>query len=280
MSEATQPQHILNQHINLITEDGLQYLDIQHPKAQAKISLFGAHLLDFTPSQQDPLIWLSNTAIFDGKRAIRGGVPVCWPWFGPADDKKLPSHGFARNSLWTLAHYQADEDSCTIQLSLSDSSQTRAVWPFKFQLTAEFIINEEITINLITENTDSQVMPYGGALHSYLNISDTSAITITGVIANDIVIKEEVDQAFDVFSEQIIIKDQQAEREIQITNEGNNAVVVWNPWREKARAFADMPDDGYKTMLCIEPAIIKPAISIEPGNKHTLSTTIAVLAKL
>ena len=274
MPSAINNSETVNQYIQLTTENGLQYLNIHHPKAQAKISLFGAHLIEFIPAQQDPLIWLSDTAVFDGKRAIRGGVPICWPWFGPAEDTTLPAHGFARNSLWQLANVQADKDSCTIQLSLSDTDQTRAIWPFKFQLTAEFIIAETLTINLITHNTDNREMPYGGALHSYLPISDTSAISIHGVTEKELRIAEEVDQVFDVFAEHITIKDRQAHRDIQVTNTGNNAVVVWNPWQERAKAFTDMPDDGYKTMLCIESAITKPKVMVAAGEQHTLSTKI------
>lgn len=274
MPSAINISETINQYIQLTSENGLQYLNIQHPKAQAKISLFGAHLIDFTPTQQQPLIWLSDTAVFDGTRAIRGGVPICWPWFGPAENTTLPAHGFARNSLWRLVNVQADAERCTIQLSLSDTAKTRAIWPFKFQLTAEFIISEELTINLTTKNTDSQVMPYGGALHSYLKISDTSAISIHGVSESELAIAEEVDQIFDVFAKQITVKDKQAKRNIQITNAGNNAVVVWNPWQARAQAFTDMPDDGYKSMLCIESAITEPKVIIVAGEQHTLSTTI------
>ena len=275
MPSAINHSETINQYIQLTTENGLQYLNIQHPKAQAKISLFGAHLIEFIPAQQDPLIWLSDTAVFDGKRAIRGGVPICWPWFGPAEDATLPAHGFARNSLWQLANVQADEDGCTIQLSLSDTEETRTIWPFKFQLTAEFIIAETLTINLITNNINEHNIPYGGALHSYLNISDTSAVSISGVTAHDLTITEEVDQVFDVFSQQITVRDKQAEREIRVTNAGNNAVVVWNPWQIRAKAFTDMPDNSYKTMLCIESAITEPKVMIAAGEQHTLSTTIA-----
>lgn len=280
----------LTEHINLITSNGLKYLTIAHPKAQASISLFGAHLLDFTPTGSKPLIWISDDAIFNGVKAIRGGVPICWPWFGPAKQsptvqplaqtKDFPSHGFARNSHWQLLSNQSDDDGCHIRLQLKDSPESQRLWPHSFNLIAEFIIKETLTINLITSNTGNDSFDYSSALHSYFKISQPDAILVNG-LDKDNQLPRKLDAHVDIVCENpsstITLDDAQAQHQINIENEGNNAMVVWNPWEAGAKAFADMPDDGYQTMFCLEPTIIgKKAVTVAAGSSHTLTTTLSV----
>ncbi|MDX2320612.1 MAG: D-hexose-6-phosphate mutarotase [Moritella sp.] len=281
----------LTEHINLITSNGLKYLHITHPKAHARLSLFGAHLLSFIPANSAPVIWMSDDAIFNGVKAIRGGVPICWPWFGPAQEsptvqplaqtKNFPSHGFARNSHWQLLDSQSDADSCCVRLQLTSSSETKRLWPHEFNLIAEFIISDTLTINLLTENTGNSSFDYGGALHSYFQISQPDAIQVQGLDKNNLeprTLVGDVDIVCANPTATITLEDKQLQRKIAITNEGNNAMVVWNPWQSGAKAFVDMPDDGYQTMFCLEPAIIgKQAVTVAPGASHTLTTKLSVV---
>ncbi|MFT5805890.1 MAG: glucose-6-phosphate 1-epimerase [Moritella dasanensis] len=282
----------LTEHINLVTSKGLKYLHITHPKAQARISLFGAHLLSFTPANSAPVIWMSDDAIFNGVKAIRGGVPICWPWFGPAKEsptvqplaqtKDFPSHGFARNNHWQLLDSQSTADSCRVRLQLMPSPEAKRLWLHDFNLIAEFIISESLTLNLITENTGNSSFDYGGALHSYFQISQPDAIQVHGLDNNNPApraLTGDVDIICENPATTITLEDNQLQRRIDINNEGNNAMVVWNPWQAGAKAFADMPDDGYQTMFCLEPAIIgKKAVTVAPGTSHTLTTKLSVTA--
>ncbi|WP_017220374.1 D-hexose-6-phosphate mutarotase [Moritella dasanensis] len=282
----------LTEHINLVTSKGLKYLHITHPKAQARISLFGAHLLSFTPANSAPVIWMSGDAIFNGVKAIRGGVPICWPWFGPAKEsptvqplaqtKNFPSHGFARNNHWQLLDSQSTADSCRVRLQLMPSPEAKRLWLHDFNLIAEFIISESLTLNLITENTGNSSFDYGGALHSYFQISQPDAIQVHGLDNNNPApraLTGDVDIICENPATTITLEDNQLQRRIDINNEGNNAMVVWNPWQAGAKAFADMPDDGYQTMFCLEPAIIgKKAVTVAPGTSHTLTTKLSVTA--
>ncbi|QUM77526.1 D-hexose-6-phosphate mutarotase [Moritella sp. 24] len=280
----------LTEHINLITSNGLKYLSIAHPKATASISLFGAHLLSFTPTNSAPVIWMSDDAIFNGVKAIRGGVPICWPWFGPAKEsptvqplaktQEYPSHGFARNSHWQLLSSQSNDDSCLIRLQLTDSPESKRLWPHSFNLIAEFIISDTLTINLTTYNTGNDNFDYSSALHSYFQISHPDAVSVDGLdqsTQTPRTLTGEVDIVCENPSATIALHDEQLQHTINIENEGNNVMVVWNPWESGAKAFADMPDDGYKTMFCLEPTIIgKKAVTVTAGHSHTLTTTLSV----
>jgi len=280
----------LTEHIQLVTSNGLKYLHVAHPKAAAHISLFGAHLLSFTPTSSAPVIWMSDDAIFNGVKAIRGGVPICWPWFGPAKDsptvqplaqtQDFPSHGFARNHHWQLLESQSNDDACHIRLQLTESPESKRLWPHSFNLIAEFIISDTLTINLTTHNTGNDSFDYGGALHSYFQISQPDAISVVG-LDNDAQTTRTLDGDIDIVCENpsaiITLNDKQHQHQIKIKNEGNNAMVVWNPWEAGAKAFVDMPDDGYQTMFCLEPAIIgKNAVTVAAGASHTLTTILSV----
>lgn len=286
MSQHSTP---VNQYINLVSKDGLDYLTVNHPKASAEISLFGGHLLSYVPVNEKPVIWLSDNAIFDGKKAIRGGVPICWPWFGPAtnnpplsanpnDINDLPSHGFARNSVWRLEDTSTDETQCKITLSLSDSPASLSIWPHKFKLLIEFIIAEELSITLTTHNLNDHAIEYGGTIHTYLHISSPESVSVAGFTSKDLEVDNEIDQIFnrDAIADQIDVLDSQYQRKITTQYTGNNTVVLWNPWIEKAKAFMDMPDNGYQQMLCVEPTITAQSVTIPAGESHQLGTVISV----
>ncbi|KXO14178.1 Aldose 1-epimerase family protein YeaD [Moritella sp. JT01] len=280
----------LTEHIQLVTSNGLKYLHVAHPKATAHISLFGAHLLSFTPASSAPVIWMSDDAIFNGVKAIRGGVPICWPWFGPAKDsptvqplaqtQDFPSHGFARNNHWQLLESKSNNNACRIRLQLTESPESKRLWPHSFNLIVEFIISDTLTINLTTHNTGNHSFDYGGALHSYFQISQPDAVSVAG-LDNDTQTTCTLDGYIDIVyknpSTVITLNDKQHQHQIKIKNEGNNAMVVWNPWEAGAKAFVDMSDDGYQTMFCLEPAIIgKNAVTVAAGASHTLTTILSV----
>ncbi|PKH09484.1 D-hexose-6-phosphate mutarotase [Moritella sp. Urea-trap-13] len=282
----------LTEHISLVTSKGLKYIHITHPKAHTRISLFGAHLLSFTPANSASVIWMSDDAIFNGVKAIRGGVPICWPWFGPAKEsptvqplaqtKDFPSHGFARNNHWQLLDSQSNADSCRVRLQLAPNPETKRLWQHDFNLIAEFIISDTLTLNLITENTGNSSFDYSGALHSYFQISQPNAIQVHGLDKSNPeprTLTGDVDIICANPAATITLEDNKLQHKININNAGNNAMVVWNPWQAGAKAFVDMPDDGYQTMFCLEPAIIgNNAVTVAPGTSHTLTTKLSVTA--
>ena len=284
----------LSDSVTLKTDpQGYEFIIIGHQKFDAAFALNGGHLIHFQHKQQAPLIYLSKTAMFSDDKAIRGGVPICWPWF--AKPKKelgenLSFHGFARVNKWVITAINEDADGVNIDFSLASNKKTKAIWDHDFLLTLKVSLNDSIQMSLITENTGLTEFTYGGALHTYLHIANIDQCTISGLAENytdsldagknkkapaTIAITEELDSIHQVNQGDIIVTDNGNQRNIMVTNSGNDSVVAWNPWIKKTATLEDMPNDGYKTMLCIESTITAAdGVLVNPGQKHVLTTTI------
>ncbi|PSV22675.1 D-hexose-6-phosphate mutarotase [Photobacterium leiognathi subsp. mandapamensis] len=277
----------LADHVTVCEYQGINIIRVIHPLAEAGISLHGGHLIWFKPTDEKDLIWLSENAIFDPAKAIRGGIPVCWPWFGQAG---TPSHGFARTSQWTLLEHRENEHGVIVSLQLEDNDDTRAIWPYKFNNVLTFEIGRELKVSLTSTNTDSQPWSYSGALHTYFDIADINNVEITGMgpsyldstqqgkacNGDDVLtFSGETDRVYNQPEATITINDKNNQRNILVTNEGNNAAVIWNPWQELSINMADMADNSFETMVCVESTIHTPSIELAPGQSHTLATTVA-----
>ncbi|WP_318435562.1 D-hexose-6-phosphate mutarotase [Photobacterium leiognathi] len=276
----------LSDHVTVCEYQGISIIRVIHPLAEAGISLHGGHLIWFKPAGEKDIIWLSENAEFDTQKAIRGGIPVCWPWFGKAG---TPSHGFARTSQWTLQEHRENENGVIVSLQLEDNEETRAIWPHKFNNVLTFEIGTELKVSLTSTNTDSQPWSYGGALHTYFDIADINNIEITGMGSTyldstqqgkaceggDILtFTSETDRVYTQPEATITINDKNNERNILVTNEGHNAAVIWNPWQELSISMGDMADNSFETMVCVESTIHQPSIELAPGQSHTLATTV------
>ncbi|WP_419209455.1 D-hexose-6-phosphate mutarotase [Photobacterium leiognathi subsp. mandapamensis] len=276
----------LSDHVTVCEYQGISIIRVIHPLAEAGISLHGGHLIWFKPAGEKDIIWLSENAEFDTQKAIRGGIPVCWPWFGKAG---TPSHGFARTSQWTLQEHRENENGVIVSLQLEDNDETRAVWPHKFNNVLTFEIGTELKVSLTSTNTDSQPWSYGGALHTYFDIADINNIEITGMGATYLdrtqqgkacegggvlTFTSETDRVYTQPEATITINDKNNERNILVTNEGHNAAVIWNPWQELSISMGDMADNSFETMVCVESTIHQPSIELAPGQSHTLATTV------
>ena len=276
-----------------IDTNGYEFVIINHDKFDAAFTLHGAHLIHFQVKQQPPLIYLSKAALFDDKKAIRGGVPVCWPWFGNTEEsisKKLPGHGFARISKWQMSIINETTDAIQLEFSLSANEATKAIWDHEFTLTLRASLSDHVELTLITENTGSDTFSYGGALHTYLCVADITQCSIDGLAATysdsldagklknaekTLPVNGPIDAIYAVNEGDVIVNDPKNGRQITVNNTGNDSVVVWNPWVAGSAAFADLPDDGYQTMMCIESAITsKQGVLVQPGLSHTLKTVI------
>lgn len=273
--------------------NGLPILKIQSPLCEAMISLHGGHLIQFKPAGQQEVIWLSNKAIFSEEKAIRGGVPICWPWFGQIGS---PSHGFARTSHWQLLDYEETGQAVTVRLKLSASKQTRTLWPHDFSAILTFTMSSTLRINLEMINTGETPWQWSGALHTYFNIAEATETWITGMgssysdslknglpceSSEALIINQSIDRIYTDSDETVSIHDQGHQRIITVRNQGHNSVVIWNPWKDNSRSMGDMSDDGYETMVCVEATQYTKDLTsgalLMPGEKHQLSTEISVI---
>ncbi|WP_299732741.1 D-hexose-6-phosphate mutarotase [uncultured Endozoicomonas sp.] len=273
--------------------NNLSILKIQSSLCEAAISLHGGHLLQFKPAGEKDIIWLSDKAIYSPEKAIRGGIPVCWPWFGTIGS---PSHGFARISPWQLMNWQESEEAVVITLGLSASEQTKAIWPHEFSATLTFRLSASLKTTLTVTNTGATPWRWSGALHSYFQIAEATETSITGAgkdyidslqsvdkckSTGDLLINQSIDRVYTTPDESIIIHDKENQRRLSIRNTGSNAAVIWNPWDEISKGMADMDDDGYKTMVCVESTNfadnLESGTLLSPEETHQLTTEISIL---
>ena len=277
----------LSDNVTACEYQGINIIRVIHPLAEAGISLHGGHLLWFKPQGEKDIIWLSEKAIFDQSKAVRGGIPICWPWFGQAG---TPSHGFARTSQWSLLEHRENENGVIVSLALEDNEETYAIWPHKFKNVLTFEVGQELKVSLTSTNTDNQPWSYSGALHTYLDIANINNIDITGMGPNyldstqqgraceggtTLTFTSETDRVYTQPESTITINDKNNNREILVTNEGHNAAVIWNPWQALSISMSDMADNSFETMVCVESTIHQPNIELAPGQSHTLATTIS-----
>jgi D-hexose-6-phosphate mutarotase len=273
---------------------GLPTILVDNGAASAEITLLGAHILSFTPKGQRDLLWVSPASPFAPGVAIRGGVPLCWPWFGPhASNPELPLHGFARTADWELRAITADGPGQTcVTLALSDSSASRALWNCRFTLQLQVTIGRTLEIALTTRNDDSQPFTISQAIHTYFNISHVDHVTITGYDGvnyvdkvgggnqparqtGDINVNREIDAVFQNCPGPSDIVDTGFKRRVTIAKQGSNSAVVWNPWIEKAKKLSGYTPEAYQTMVCVETCnALDDARTIQPGREHCLKAII------
>lgn len=271
---------------------GLPVAEISTPLATASVALHGAHVLSWQPAGQAPVIWVSKAAIFELGKPVRGGVPLCWPWFGPLADK--PMHGFVRTMVWQVRGAELDASGqLVLRLGISDDASTRALWDFAFDLELVVTVGSTLTIALTTRNTGATPLSINQALHTYFATSDIHQTTVQGLaggsyinkVQNFAVCQQEGDVTFTGETDRIytdttadsVIVDGVTGRRIRITKQGSASTVVWNPWSEKEKNIVDMAAGEHRQMLCVETCNAGPdSISIPAGGAHTLAATISV----
>ena len=270
---------------------------IQNPQCLGRISIRGGQVLGWQPNGHSPVLWVSPGAIFSPGKSIRGGVPVCWPWFAnhPTDTLK-PMHGFARIRDWRLEGVQNMGGVTLASLKLPAHQHDRELWPYSSRPTLNIALSDMLSLRLSLTNTDPEPIVISQALHTYFNVSDIGAIRISGldgknfydkvtnshdhIQSGDVVFAGELDRIYTHGEGQVELNDPGLKRTIAINQKGGNSIVVWNPWVEKAGHLGDMgPATSYRSMVCIETgSVADGAFTLEPGATHTLETTISVKA--
>lgn len=275
----------------------LPFVRLHGDHADGTIALQGATTTGYEPSGSAPVLWISRASHYAPDRAIRGGIPLCWPWFGPhPSDPSKPQHGFVRTRPWTVLGASVAADGATeVRLGLDDSAETRALWPHAFRLALTVQVGASLHVALDTHNTGDEPFTFTGALHSYFDVADATAITIDGLDRcsyvdqvdarrvklqqGPVTISAETDRVYQDTTATCTIDDPTRGRRIKIAKEGSRSTVVWNPWRDKAQRMADFGDDEYLRMVCVEVAnALDHAVTLAPGAQHRLATTISVEA--
>ena len=255
----------------------------------AKITLQGAQVFSWVPVGEQPVIWLSEQAVFAPAKSLRGGIPVCWPWFGAHGSRKdVPAHGYARTVKWSVRETKLLEDgSISLVFVLDTDAKQRDMWPHDCELQLQMTIGNSLDLSLVTINTGKQSFTISEALHTYFAVGDVRQVQIQGLDNTDyldkvdgftqkrqrgaITISNEVDRVYVDTESECVIEDASWQRRIHIRKRGSRSTVVWNPWQEKADAMGDLGTQGYLSMLCVESAnAMHNAIDIAAGERHAM----------
>lgn len=254
----------------------------------------GAHAWAWQPEGAEPVLWLSEKSIREPGRPIRGGVPVCFPWFGAGRNGGLqPGHGFARLHGWRRVRGEDAAEGAVAVYELDDTlTGEQPNWPHRYhaELTVRFGATE-LVLELRVRNTGSEEFTYEEALHTYLAVGDIREATVTGLEeatyfdkvtgdrktqAGAITFTTETDRLFRSTGT-VVLNDPVLGRTLTVTKENSANTIVWNPWAEKAAAMPDFGDDEWLSMVCIEAGnAVENAITLRPGEEHRLTQRIAL----
>lgn len=259
--------------------------------ASALVSLFGGQVLSWTPPGGAERLYLSPDAVFDGKTPIRGGIPVCFPQF--ADLGTLPAHGFARTRNWSVVTERGSKDYALVTLGLTDDEATRALWPHAFSAELSILLEESrLDLEFEVTNTGDGDLEFTAALHTYLAVREVEESRLEGLhgfsfrdktdanrIKRDsgdvLLIEGETDRVYHDVQRPVLLREY--DRSLGINADGFPDVVVWNPWIERSAAIADLPDDAFRHMLCVEAAAARQPVRLAPGESWWGRQTLVAL---
>ena len=254
----------------------------------------GAHVMEWQPRGERPVVFTSSAAVYAQDTAIRGGVPVCFPWFGPGREPGAPyGHGFARTTTWTQVGNEVTDEAQTVTYRLSHDDATDDYWPHAYWalLTARF--GAELTVSLSVTNLDEVAFSYEAALHTYLCVDDIRQVRVDGLDGVDYVdktadmqvVRQAGPVAFDGLVDRVYaspgpvrVVDPAGGREVTVATEGARQLVVWNPGEEKAAGLPDLGPGEWERFVCVEAGcVLGDAVELAPGDTHVLATTIGVV---
>jgi len=270
-------------------DNGFIIADIQNSNSTGSIALQGAHLLSWTPAAEKPVIWISGEAEFAKGKSIRGGIPICWPWFGAhTSQPSWPAHGFARTSLWQVSSTRSLENGDNSISLILNTTGNNPMWPWQCSCELTVRLGSELEIEITTTNNSHENITISQALHTYFAIGDIHQTSVHGLNGRPyldkpegfrrkqqfgpIIFNHEVDRVYLQTPDECLIEDQDTGRMISIEKSGSDSTIVWNPWADRAAEMGDLGENGYKSMLCVESAnAAEDVVLILPGGTHTLA---------
>ncbi len=260
--------------------------------SKGEVYLHGGHVTSWKPTHAEEVLFLSGHTNWNSSKAIRGGVPICFPWFGPKDQPGAPQHGFARIREWQLERISEEGGGVLVEVSDRSDEQSRQLWPFDYVLTHRVIFGETLKMELVVRNTGTKPFVFEEAQHSYFQVGKVQEIAIDGLsnryVLNKIdgktrkqhgkiTFQAETDLVYFDTADNIAIIDLLLKRRITISKTNSKSTVIWNPWSEKARALSDLGDDEWQTMVCVETCNIRNnVVRLAPGESHMMGTEITV----
>jgi len=267
---------------------GLEYVDIDTPLCKARIFMQGAQIDLFQPKGEKPLLWVSSADDYQPGSGIRGGIPICWPWFGMTDNPDWPQHGFARTSLWTLESVQMHSEAVELKFALAITEENQQYWPHDTRVEVIFTLSETLTVSLINTNLGNEPVSLTQALHTYLPINDIHQLTASGFEGSQyiefgegpyqqqgdkVTFEKETDRVYTQLSQSQLLHT--PDGIIQVSRENSQSAVLWNPWIDKSQRLSRFNSDDYLSMVCLEAAnVLEDKVTLLPNESHTLTTKV------
>ena len=276
----------------VVGNGGLIKAVISTPEASGEIYLHGGHVTSWMPKDAGEVLYLSPNSLFEDGRAIRGGIPVCFPWFGDkADDPAAPAHGFVRTKEWQLESVELAGEDVVVSMSTQSDDSTRKWWPFDFRLTCRASFGAQLTIELIVTNIGKSPFAFEEALHAYFAVNDAETAVVRGldgtryldktdkfiekIQSGDLHFSAETDRVYLDTTNEVELLDPSGKRSIAVQKQDSSATVVWNPWTEKSSALKDLGAGEWKKFACIETTNVGPfAVTLGPGESHTMACVV------
>jgi len=275
-------------------DGGLSKVRITSPAAVGEMYLHGAHVTSWKPRDGEEVLFVSSQSQWEHGHAIRGGVPICFPWFGDkVGDTSAPAHGFVRAKAWQLEAIVQDGDAVIVSMFTESDETTRKWWPAEFRLVYRATFGLSLSLELVLTNTGTTPLTFEEALHTYHRVGRVEKVRLQGLDTvryldktdsnrektqrGDIVVASETDRVYMGTRHEIELEDPSLHRRTQVTKENSLTTVVWNPWVQKARTLSDFGDDEWTQMICIETSNVSNfAVDLGPGQQHKMRATVRV----
>jgi D-hexose-6-phosphate mutarotase len=278
--------------------DHLVVAEVSNAFSKASICLQGAQVLSWQPATtEQPVIWMSPDAKYAPNIAIRGGVPICWPWFGAhAENDKLPAHGFARTQAWQVKGTRSlDDGSTELSLTLPINASLHKIWPHQAQLDMLVNVGRNLKIAIVTRNLGNTDFKITEALHTYFQVSDIAQVEVEGLDGvhfhdkaagwtqgdqmGPVGFTGEVDRVYVNNTGRCAIVDTTLKRRINIAKIGSQSTIVWNPGAARASQMGDLGAEGWRQFVCVESGnALENAVTVPAGKSHTLAVEYQIEA--
>lgn len=289
--------------VETVTIGELPCWRIRHRDAELLVAQQGAHIVSYQVDGQPPLIWRNEQAVFKHGKAIRGGMPICWPWFGNLERnpesvqamrqsaEPTKAHGEVRTIDWELMGVGEDDDALLVEFIQPAAEGNLPGWPHNVGLKLSIRLDEALNVSLVTYNSGDEPVSFSQALHSYFAVSDVRQISVKGLEglryietlenweereqAGPLQFASETDRIYLNTPDMLSIVDPQWQRKIHICTSGSKSAVLWNPWTEKAKRLGDMAADGWQGMVCVETAnVLDDIVNLAPEEMHVMAVSV------
>jgi glucose-6-phosphate 1-epimerase len=273
---------------------GLPKVCITSAAATGEMYLHGAHVTSWKPRGADEVLFVSSESRWEDGRAIRGGIPICFPWFAnKAGDPSAPAHGFVRTKPWQLESIVQAGDAVTVSMFTESNANTKRWWPADFHLVHRATFGSTLSLELVLNNSGATSLRFEEALHTYIRVGQIEKARLQGLNTVDyldktdsnrkktqhgpIVIASETDRVYLNTMQAIELEDHALRRRICVAKENSFTTVVWNPWSEKAKALSDLGDAEWMQMICVETSNVSDfAVHLAAGQQHNMQAIVSV----